>query len=303
MYIKYRIVELMQTRSLKSLVRVAKIGSFAKTAEQLNMTLSALSMQIKALETELGVDLFDRAVRPPRLTPIGRSIVNAAIPLLRQEENLLEICRPTDTLVGRFRIGFVTTAAVRLLPRFLKNARKTAPQATFEFQTGLSKTLQTRVAIGQIDAAVVTDADGLPEALSGRIIREEPFVYAAREDLLEDGLSGLLRNHSFFHFMPDTGIGKLIAAEMATHDRPQDASTVMLDNLEAIMECVASGIGFTLLPEPDVQRYRSQAIHTIASPKHLKRKLVLATASDGILSTRAAALASLLSVDQAADVS
>ncbi|WP_084176820.1 LysR family transcriptional regulator [Labrenzia sp. DG1229] len=286
----------MQTRSLRSLVRIAKIGSFARTAEQLNMTLSALSMQIKALETELGVDLFDRSVRPPRLTPIGRSIVNEAIPLLHCEESLLEICRPTNTLVGRFRVGFVTTAAVRLLPKFLKNAQSKAPHAAFEFETGLSKTLQTKVVNGQIDAAVVTDADGLPDALSGRIIREEPLVFAAHEDLLANGLEGLLMDHSFFHFMPDTGIGKLIAAEMATHDRPRSANTVMLDNLEAIMECVTAGLGFTLLPEPDVQRYRSGSVQTVPSPKHLRRKLVLATATDGTLAKRETALASLLGV-------
>lgn len=76
----------MQTRSLKSLVQISQVGSFAKAAEQLNMTLSALSMQIKSLELELGVNLFDRSVRPPRLTPIGRSILDEAIPLLRSEE-------------------------------------------------------------------------------------------------------------------------------------------------------------------------------------------------------------------------
>ena len=284
----------MQTRSLRSLVHIARIGSFAKTAEQLNMTLSALSMQIKALELELGVALFDRSVRPPRLTPIGRSIVNEAIPLLHREESLLEICRPTGSLVGRFRIGFVTTAAVRLLPAFVLNAQEKAPLAAFEFETGLSRILQEKVANGQIDAAVVTDADGLPEALSGRIIGEEPFVYAAREDILDEGLNGLLQNHAFFHFMPDTGIGKLIAAEMATHERPRDARTVMLDNLEAIMECVTAGLGFTLLPEPDVQRYRSEAVKTLPSPTHLRRKLVLATVSNGILASRENALADLL---------
>ncbi len=283
----------MQTRSLKSLVKVAKFGSFAKSAEQLNMTLSALSMQMKSLESELGVELFDRSVRPPRLTPIGRTIVDEAIPLLQHEDRLLEFCRPAGTLVGRYRMGFVTTAAVRLLPGFLKNAQKKAPQAAFEFETGLSKTLQTKVLNGQIDAAVVTDADDLPEALSGRVVREEPFVFAARADLLTDGLRGLLKSHAFFHFMPDSGIGKLIANEMAQHDRQGRADTVMLDNLEAIMECVTAGLGFTLLPEPDVQRYRAEAVELVASPRHLRRKLVLATASGGILSTRDIALVSL----------
>ncbi|MEO1140110.1 MAG: LysR family transcriptional regulator [Pseudomonadota bacterium] len=284
----------MQTRSLKSLVRISKVGSFAKAADQLNMTLSALSMQMKSLEKELGTDLFDRSVRPPRLTPVGRSVVKEAILLLQCEAHLIDSCRPSDTLVGRFRIGFVTTAAVRLLPRFVEMTRQYTPNATFEFETGLSKALQNKVLSGQIDAAVVTDADGLPDGLSAQIIREEPFVYAAHEDLLEDGVKGLLVKHPFFHFMPDTGIGKLIASEMQAYDRPKSAQTIVLDNLEAIMECVTNALGFTLLPEPDVERYRSKSEKVIPAPSQLRRKLVLATLRNGPLVKRENTLADLL---------
>lgn len=287
----------MQTRSLRTLVRVSKVGSFAKAAEQLNMTLSALSMQMKALEAELGVDLFDRSVRPPRLTPTGRSIVEEAISLLQREESLLDICRPTDALVGHFRIGFVTTAAVRLLPDFLKNAKVSAAQASFEFETGLSKALQDKVVSGQLDAALVTDAEGVPDSLAELVLREEPFVFAAHENLLEDGLAGLLNGPPFFHFMPDTGIGKLIAGEMLKHERPKGSETIVLDNLEAIMECVSAGLGFTLLPAPDVVRYRSAEVKSIRLPKAFARKLVLATVRDGALAGREAALAALFSSD------
>ncbi|WP_299851965.1 LysR family transcriptional regulator [uncultured Roseovarius sp.] len=289
----------MQTRSLRTLVRVSRVGSFVKAAEQLNMTLSALSMQMKALETELGVDLFDRSVRPPRLTPIGRTIVEAAIPLLHREESLLEICRSTDTLVGHFRIGFVTTAAVRLLPDFLKNVPRHAPQATFAFETGLSKALQEKVLSGQLDAALVTDAEGVPDTLAELVLWEEPFVFAAHENLLKDGLAGLLNRHPFFHFMPDTGIGKLIAGEMLRHERPKSCETIVLDNLEAIMECVSAGIGFTLLPAPDVARYRSIDVKSICLPHASARKLVLATVIEGALAGREATLATLFSTDEA----
>lgn len=289
--------ELMQTRALRSLIKISAVGSFAKAAQQLNMTLPALSMQMKALETELNADLFDRTVRPPRLTPIGRTIVKRAISLLQEEDSLIELCRPSDALVGHVRLGFITTAAVRLLPRFLEHAQQHAPRATFEFETGLSSALQDKVRTGQIDAAVVTDADGLPDGLSATIIRQEPFAFAAHEKLMADGLGGLQRDHTFFHFMPNTGIGKLIAQEMAQHTRNQAAETIVLDNLEAIMECVAGGLGFTLLPEPDVDRYLTGPIQKIPVPSPLRRTLVLATLKDGSLAARADVLASLFRGD------
>ena len=258
------------------------------------MTLSALSMQMKSLESSLGVALFDRSVRPPRLTPVGRAIVDEAIPLLQHEENLREICRPSDGLTGRIRLGFITTAAVRLLPPLVLAAQQQAPRAAFEFETGLSAVLQEKVVSGQLDAAVVTDTDGLPGILASHTLRREPLAFAAHEALLGDGLPGLLASHTFFHFMPDTGIGKLIARAMADHARPPEAATVHLDNLEAIMECVVARLGFTLLPVPDVDRYSTSQIIRLPAPGILERKLVLVTRRDSALTRRAPVLAALL---------
>lgn len=290
---KFRIHEVMQTRALNTLVHLSKVASFTKAADELNMTLSALSMQMKALEAELGVDLFDRSVRPPRLTPIARSILREASNLLQCEQAIVDLCRPKDAIVGRFRIGFVSTAAVRLLPTFLKSAQHHAPLADFEFETGLSQVLQDKVVSGQLDAAVVTDADGLPDAVSSIRLRDEPFVFAAHEDLMGDGFAGLIAQHRFFHFMPGTGIGKLIAKEMQHIKRAKPRKTVVLDNLEAIMECVAKGLGFTLLPAPDVERYLAKRVRMIEMATTRSRTLVLITARGGSLAQRQTALADL----------
>lgn len=263
----------------------------------MGMTLSALSMQMKALETELGVALFDRSVRPPRLTPIGYSVVGEAIALLQREDSLLETCKPGADLVGHYKLGFVTTAAVRLLPRFLLSARKMAPMATFEVETGLSAVLQGKVLSGQIDAAVITDADGFQGQLSTRLLRRDPFVFAAHEDLMQEGLQGLLADQTFFHFMPQTGIGKLIAGAIADQARPVEAKTIVLDNLEAIMECVATGAGFTLLPLPDVDRYMTPQIRKLTAPQTLQRRLVLAMSRDGAAAPREDAIAALFSAE------
>ncbi|MEJ6389753.1 LysR family transcriptional regulator [Gymnodinialimonas ulvae] len=279
----------MQTRSLRTLVKVAQVGSFIGAAEQLGMTLSALSMQMKALEAELGVDLFDRSVRPPRLTPLGRQVVEEAEGVLSREGRLLEICRPTEGLSGRYKLGFVTSAAVRLLPGFLKAAR--GGQAAFSVETGLSAVVQDKVLSGQLDAGVVTNADGLPAGLSARLLRREPFVFAAPRAMAEAGLEG----QTFFHFMPGTGIGKLIAGAVGA---PGDV--VVLDNLEAIMECVARGLGFTLLPRPDVTRYATQDVAVLPGPEGLERRLELVVLKGSALARREAALARLFGVPESA---
>ena len=62
----------MQTLPLKTLLKIKQVQSFAMTAEHLNMTLSAVSMQMKTLEQQLGVSLFDRQFRPPQTDSNGR---------------------------------------------------------------------------------------------------------------------------------------------------------------------------------------------------------------------------------------
>ncbi|MEO0772799.1 MAG: LysR family transcriptional regulator [Pseudomonadota bacterium] len=286
----------MQTRALHTLVQLSKTGSFTKAAEELNMTLSALSMQMKALEGELGVDLFDRSVRPPKLTPLARSIVAEAAVVLQREARIIDLCKPREDIVGRYRMGFVTTAAVRLLPGFVKTAQTAAPRAEFEFETGLSKTLQDKVVSGQLDAAVVTDADGLPDGVDSVELRQEPFVFAASDSILSGGLPGLIARHRFFHFMPDTGIGKLIAQEMESFTRPDGAKTVVLDSLEAIMECVAEGLGFTLLPVPDVERLLAKDVRMLEAPTTRTRRLALIAPSGSALAKRLPMLARLFDV-------
>lgn len=287
----------MQTRSLRTLVKISQAGSFAQAAGQLGITLSTLSMQMKALETELGVALFDRNHRPPRLTPLAVSVVEQATAMLRHEDQLVELCRPSDTLVGHFKLGFVTTAAVRLLPEFLKRAQTLSPQARFEVETGLSAVLQEKVLNGQIDAAVLTDAGAFPPRLLSHLLRREPFVFAAHQRLLDGGLAGLMAQHRFFHFMPGTGIGKLIAQAMGKQKRSPNAASIVLDDLEAIMECVTEGLGFTLLPKPDVTRYLTPEVRTIAAPDDLERKLVLTVQREGALAPRLGALQALFGAD------
>ena len=286
----------MQTRSLRTLTTIARIGSFAATAEQLNMTLSAVSMQMKTLERDLDVALFDRSFRPPKLTPQGRAIAGRAERLLSAEDDLLQLCSPGNQLVGRFRIGFIATASVRLLPGFLRQAGIRAPRALFDLETGLSEALEEKVLGGQLDAAVVT-ASGKPDPqLNYLNLRTEPLVYALPSTAGEKSLEDLVTEMPFLHFAPGTGIGKLIAAYMVGPDGLHPQKTIVLDGVEAILECVKSGLGLTLLPAPDIERYADERV-TIRQPEGSKptRRIVLATLKDSAAHARRLILQGLFS--------
>ena len=269
----------MQTRHLKTLVQIARVESFATAANQLNMTLSTLSMQMKTLEEELQVSMFDRSHRPPKLTPIGREIADKAQIVLDAENALLQSSQETIGLAGNYRIGFVATASVRLLPLFLRNAKAKAPNANFSLETALSERLEERVLSGQLDAAILTASKQTEAGLKYDVLREETLVYALPSKHSQLSIEEMALELPFLQFNPGSGIGKLIANQVHKLTSKSSRQPIVLDSVEAIMECVNEGIGFTLLAEPDIRRYADASV--VIQPtagKTLTRQLVLATA-------------------------
>ena len=270
----------MQLRFLETLQRIVRLGSFSAAAEEGNMTLSSVSMQMKALEADLGVELFDRASRPPRLTPVGRSVAAQAARVLHEEAVMRALCTANAGLVGNLELGVISSAAIRLVPRLLEAASRLAPNAAFQFVTGLSSDLAASVLAGRLDAAIVTRVGGEDAALHFDTIGLEEMMLAAPADAKGRSLRTLAEDLRFLHFKPQSGIGRLIADTLAKEGiAARDA--LIFDSIETTMECVNLGLGFTLLPKPDVLRYARTKVKTIAMPPGtVRRELALVTRDD-----------------------
>ena len=283
----------MQTRSLETLVRVFQVQSFSRAAEMQNMTLSALSMQMRGLEQDLNAKLFDRSFRPPRLTPLGRSVALQAEKLLEEQARLQALCGPRDRLAGIFRLGFTQSTSVRILPRVLALLKNVAPDARVQVSTGLSETLADQVKNGALDAALITGTDDL-EPLVADVVTSEPMAFAVPVAHSRTWPEDLPKHLSFIHFLPSTGIGKLIANSLETLPiEPRDVLT--LDSIETCAACVRAGLGFTILPLPDLERYSDDGI-TILSEKvgGMTRDLALVTRGDTLSDRWRSALLTLV---------
>ena len=283
----------MQSRALKTLVTISRIGAFNETADQLGMTHTAVSMQMKSLEAHLGVSLFDRNFRPPRLTPLGKLIAIKSSELIEVEDQILALCRDTEELIGRFRFGFVPSASVRLLPYFLNQARTQAPEAEFDIEIGVSEALTDQVVSGSMDAAVVTGAMTLNPELKALTLREESFVFAVpgQTATLDD-----VGDMPFLQFTPSVGIGKIIANHLARKRRRALKNKIVLNSVEAIMQCVNQGIGYTLLPLPDVETYANiDRVSVVQPAQKLERRLELIYLPDRLQSDKIDLIVSLFS--------
>ena len=286
----------MNLQFYQTLIAIAELESFSEAAKHRNMTLSSLSMQMKTLERDLGVQIFDRSVRPPSLTPLGRDIAARSRRIVAEQDGLLALTRTDAVLQGEYRIGFIATASVRLLPGFLSQAAKNAAEARFSVETGLSDALQNKVAKRQLEAAVVTRSDADLPNLTYTNIRTEELVYALPADLSGQSLDACFKQKPFILFTPNSGIGRLVSNDLVTR-RYRPTTTMILDSVEAIMECVNMGIGFTALPQPDVERYKRKTVGIVpAKGRKLEREIALVTAHEGLGTQEVAALAELFEV-------
>ncbi len=285
----------MNLESYRTLLAIEELGSFSQVARRQNMTLSAVSMQMKALERDLDVQVFDRTMRPPRLTPLGRELAQSAKRIIAAQDQLLALTRTGGVLRGTYRIGFIATASVRLLPDFLANAQAKAPRARFTIETGLSETLQNRVATGEIDAAVVTRSGVDSPTLIYSTIRAEELVYALPARYEGRDTEVCMAALPFILFMPNSGIGRLVSKHLAVQGQGQ-RDMMILDSVEAIMECVRAGIGLTILPRPDVERYAKDGVSIVATgASPLTREIAIVTTKSGIVRQQIEAIQDLFS--------
>jgi DNA-binding transcriptional LysR family regulator len=115
----------MDLRQLRYFVAVAEERHFGRAAQRLHMTQPPLSMQIKALERELGVELLERSSRRVALTDAGRAFLERAITILGAVEEARDVARGAERGTrGRFEVGFISSASLSLLPPSIRLFRE-----------------------------------------------------------------------------------------------------------------------------------------------------------------------------------
>lgn len=156
----------MKFRQLQTFVAVADNGGVARAAARLNLTQSAASRQIHALEAELGVPLFDRIGRRVRLTSEGEDLLRRSRRLLADADSLGERARALKSgQTGLLRVGGPTQAIESLLADFLPRHRRRHPGVEVHLVEDGGARLPARLERGDIHLAVMPAGD---ERFTGR---------------------------------------------------------------------------------------------------------------------------------------
>ena len=241
-------------RQLRYLAALARTRHFGRAAEDCAVTQPALSMQVRELERDLGVELVERRPGDIALTDIGLEVAQRAERILAAARDIVDFARHRELLSGHLRLGIIPTLAPYLLPPMLPRLQKQHPQLQLEVRETQTNTLLNELSGGELDcvilalpvdasdvetAALFTDpfllAVPATDKLRGRV--DVADVDQRRLILLEEG-----------HCLRDQALAFCAAPKSAASNREQRAS-LGATSLATVMQMVASGYGVTLVPQ------------------------------------------------------
>lgn len=246
----------MDSRQLRTLIAIATHGTFAKAAEVVHLTASAVSQQMQALEQELNATLFERSSRPPKLTSQGLQVVEMATAILRLEEDTKASLRG-DRIAGTLMLGSVRTSGLSLLPRTISRMRADYPGLKVNLRVGLSSQLIGDVAGGRLDAAIVAEHTAMPPALRWSPFLKEPLLIIAPKGMQISDPVTMLNTLPFVRFRSPVPLANLIDTEISrlgvvTNDVAE------IDTIGSIVTCVRHGLGISVVPHVALEEPEGQ---------------------------------------------
>ena len=148
----------MEIRQLKAFLAIAEAKTFTAGARRVNVTQAAISMQIRQLEDEVGLQLFTRTPRRVILTEAGEYLLDRARKILREHDTALEeIAELGGVEHGRLRIGSASAEFMtQQLPHILQRLRAKFPNSELNVSAGTSQILVDKIMHGEIDIAFVS---------------------------------------------------------------------------------------------------------------------------------------------------
>lgn len=169
----------MELHQLRYFVAVAETGGFVKAAQRCGVAQPSLSQQIRKLEDELGVALFDRSSRGAVSTEAGRALLPRAQRILAEvRETVAGVKEDVESGRGPLSVGAIPTMAPYLMPRVLSCFLREHPDCELTVREDLTDRLIEAVVDHELDAAVMSTPVDHP-ALHVEVIGREPLLVVA----------------------------------------------------------------------------------------------------------------------------
>lgn len=262
----------MKLNALHTLDVVIREGSYAAAAPVVNLTASAIGLQMRQLEAYFGRPLFDRSARQVRPTEFARQVAAAVTETLNRVDSLR--LQEHTAVEGHVRMGIIESAMISVLPKAIQRLRAFAPGVEAQITRGVSQYLLQEVKAGRLDLAIMVRPErGGSSRMHWHALYSEGFALVAPPDSRGTSPAGLLRQYEWVRF--DRGAtGGRIAAAYVERMVPGKRPILELPGTDAIIACVSDGLGVSVIPTPRPQLARAYAFRQIPV-EHARREIVL----------------------------
>jgi len=268
---------------LRALTEVIELESFTRAAKKLNLAQPTISLQIRELETKLGVRLIERLGKRAYPTAAGKELIMHARRIADESDLALAAMRRyRDGWIGRVRIGSSTNALVYHLPPVLQRLRIEHPNVELLVMTGTTSTTIERLVRNEVDLGIVS----MPieeRALEVTPLFDEPLVaiFAERTRNLPDVITARdMHNHTLIIEYARAHVRMMVTDWLAA-EGGEMRPAMELDNLQAVKRMVAAGLGASIVPRAAMDhRQAPEGLVMRPLDPPIVRRLVLARRKD-----------------------
>jgi DNA-binding transcriptional LysR family regulator len=263
----------MNLKKLEAFISVIEKKSFSDAASALKGSQPAISLKIKSLEDELGIELLDRSHSGIQPTPAGNHVYKAAKEILQRWEHLEDDLRGfQDTLTGTLTIGASTIPGTYLIPIWIKEFRQLYPNVDVTIEISDSKTILNKLLNHQVDVGIT----GLHEQ-SNKII-SKPVASDSLVLIVPNEISYSQSNELDFHqlkrfdiVLREEGSGTRKEMEEFLSENGYSLAdfktSVSFGSSEAVISAVEAGLGISfvskLAADPAARANRIKIVETL----------------------------------------
>ncbi|WP_284978500.1 LysR substrate-binding domain-containing protein [Arthrobacter sp. fls2-241-R2A-200] len=256
----------MELRQLRYFLVVAEELHFGRAAERLHLTQPPLTVAIRRLERELGVQLFDRTTRRVTLTPAGEAFrhrVHGAVHEL--DEAADDVASVAAGMSGRIRLGFVSSASYTTVPEAIRRFREQRPRVELALSPLTSGEQIEQLLDGDLDLGLVRDPGEIPGLRMDLVSTEdltavlpETHTLASRAEIQPQDLEGEPMILFPYRLMPGF-VARVLRLFEGLETSPQIVQQVV--HQETVLGLVSAGLGISILPE-SVSRFQMPGVIT-----------------------------------------
>lgn len=256
----------MTIQQLKYIVALDEERHFARAAEVCMVTQPGLTIQLKNLEEEIGIKIFDRNKVPLTPTELGKEIISRAKKILRETNEIRDfVVNEKNQLAGELKLGVISTLSPYLIPLFIQAIREAAPKVHFIIKEANTGQLIHDVQTGVLDVALMATPTGVPNLIEHPVFKE-PFVAYLNEN-------HPMAHEEFYELQPSDKPELLLLQNeycynaqlldicgMKKPGKIKDQFSYDISSIETLKNLVRAQLGFAIVPELSILNEKESAL-------------------------------------------